>query len=51
MVNITPDKYRENYNIYDEKIKVDLVDTAKKIIDMGLRVPPYTMRKIYEMEA
>lgn len=51
MVNITPDKYRENYNIYDEKIKVDLVGTAKKIIEMGLRIPPYTMRKIYEMEA
>ncbi|GAB6189512.1 [FeFe] hydrogenase H-cluster radical SAM maturase HydE [Marinitoga arctica] len=48
MVNITPDEYRENYNIYDKKIKVDLVETAQKIIDMGLRIPPFTLRKIFK---
>ncbi|WP_368493426.1 [FeFe] hydrogenase H-cluster radical SAM maturase HydE [Marinitoga sp. 1154] len=46
MVNLTPDKYRENYNIYDEKIKVDLLDTARQIVNMGLRIPPYTLRKL-----
>ncbi|SHE99259.1 iron-only hydrogenase maturation protein HydE [Marinitoga hydrogenitolerans DSM 16785] len=51
MVNLTPDKYRENYNIYDEKIKVDLIETAKEIINMGLSIPPYTLRNLFIKEA
>lgn len=50
MVNLTPDEYRENYNIYDEKIKVDLYDTAQRILDMGLRIPPYTLRNLFIKE-
>ncbi|WP_129409550.1 [FeFe] hydrogenase H-cluster radical SAM maturase HydE [Marinitoga lauensis] len=51
MVNLTPDEYRENYNIYDEKIKVDLLGTAQKILDMGLKIPPYTLRNLFIKEA
>ncbi|WP_280998164.1 [FeFe] hydrogenase H-cluster radical SAM maturase HydE [Marinitoga aeolica] len=51
MVNLTPDEYRENYNIYDEKIKVDLLGTAQRILDMGLKIPPYTLRNLFIKEA
>ncbi|AEX84562.1 radical SAM protein [Marinitoga sp. 1135] len=48
MVNITPDKYRKNYNIYDEKIKVEFYETAERILEEGLKLSPYTYRRILE---
>ncbi|WP_233186574.1 [FeFe] hydrogenase H-cluster radical SAM maturase HydE [Petrotoga sp. 9PWA.NaAc.5.4] len=48
MVNITPDKYRKNYNIYDNKIKVEFYQTYKKIIELGFSPSPLTQKRMKE---
>jgi biotin synthase len=34
MVNLTPDLYRKNYRIYDNKRKVEFYETVKDLLDM-----------------
>ncbi|HOO74169.1 MAG: [FeFe] hydrogenase H-cluster radical SAM maturase HydE [Thermotogae bacterium] len=42
MVNVTPEKYRENYVIYNNKAKMDFYDTYNNLRSLGYRVSPIT---------
>ncbi|UYO99628.1 [FeFe] hydrogenase H-cluster radical SAM maturase HydE [Oceanotoga sp. DSM 15011] len=46
MVNITPDMYRKNYNIYDNKAKIDFFETLKELKKRNLKVSPITMKAL-----
>ena len=46
MVNITPDVYRKNYNIYDNKRKVEFFETINKIKEFGFKLSPITEKAI-----
>ncbi|BBE30843.1 [FeFe] hydrogenase maturase subunit HydE [Tepiditoga spiralis] len=46
MVNITPDIYRKNYNIYDNKRKVEFFETISKIKNLGFKLSPITEKAI-----
>lgn len=48
MVNITPDKYRENYNIYDNKIKVEYFYSYNKLRELGFSPSKITQKKLKE---
>ncbi|ACR79121.1 MULTISPECIES: [FeFe] hydrogenase H-cluster radical SAM maturase HydE [Kosmotoga] len=48
MCNFTPEKYRKNYTIYSDKIKVDFFKTAKRMKDMGLKLNPRILKNLEE---
>ncbi|MDN5345896.1 radical SAM protein [Petrotoga miotherma DSM 10691] len=48
MVNITPEVYRKNYNIYDNKIKVEFYETYEKIKQLGFSPSKITQKRMEE---
>jgi biotin synthase len=48
MVNITPEVYRKNYNIYDNKIKVEFYETFEKIKQLGFSPSKITQKRMEE---
>ncbi len=46
MVNCTPEKYRKDYNIYDNKRRVEFYDTVKDLIKLGKKVSPLIFKTI-----
>lgn len=46
MVNITPNKYRENYNIYDNKAKIDFFETIDELEKRKIKICPITTKAL-----
>jgi len=46
MVNITPNKYRENYNIYDNKAKIDFFETINELEKRKIKICPITTKAL-----
>ncbi|SDC25924.1 [FeFe] hydrogenase H-cluster radical SAM maturase HydE [Geotoga petraea] len=46
MVNITPDKFRKNYNIYDNKAKIDFFETIDELEKREIKICPITTKAL-----
>ncbi|MGM0641560.1 MAG: [FeFe] hydrogenase H-cluster radical SAM maturase HydE [Thermotogota bacterium] len=46
MVNITPNKFRENYNIYDNKAKIDFFETIDELEKRNIKICPITTKAL-----
>lgn len=46
MVNITPNKFRENYNIYDNKAKIDFFETINELEKRNIKICPITNKAL-----
>jgi biotin synthase len=46
MVNITPNKFRENYNIYDNKAKIDFFETIEELNKRNIKICPITTKAL-----
>lgn len=46
MVNITPNKFRENYNIYDNKAKIDFFETIEELEKRKIKICPITTKAL-----
>jgi biotin synthase len=46
MVNITPNEFRENYNIYDNKAKIDFFETIEELEKRKIKICPITTKAL-----